>query len=164
MDTSSSCCMALSFFLGHQPGDSLSLFSCLSLPLRSSFLPVGTPSPSCCYTFRTTGLRAELTFFTATEAERVPPASAPLFCFLSLHTTSPAPLHHPAVINQNGLLERFIAINDPSFWNSFSTFHSSLQTPVYKPIVHTKALGPKTSFFLQGSRIDPLLKNRLHWL
>lgn len=43
------------------------LFACLTLPLRNSFLPGGTHSPTWCYTFRTIGLSAELKCFTATE-------------------------------------------------------------------------------------------------
>lgn len=85
----------------------LSPFSCLSLLLGSSFLPLGPPSPRWCCSFKAAGLPAELA--SSQQLKRAcSPESAPSSCFLGLPTTSPTLPHQPAVLNQTGLLENLL--------------------------------------------------------
>ena len=74
----------------HQILNPLSHQGTLSMLLRSPSLLIGTLSSNWCYTFRTTGLPAEVTFITA-EGEKASPELTPSSGFHSLALTSTQP-------------------------------------------------------------------------
>ena len=116
---------------------------CLSLLFRGSFLPLGLPAPTVAILLGQQACVLSWCFSQQLKQSVFPQNLPHYLAFLAFIPHPPTPLYHPAIINQTGLLERFTATNGLSSYSSFSIFHSSLQTPIHKPIVHIKALGPK---------------------